>query len=333
MAGLACCAPARANCDAVALRGVNLSGAEFGKLRPGMLFKDYTYPSRDTLRYFRDQGMNIIRLPLLWERIQRAPFAPLDVRELAALQQVVRWGQELKLCVLLDLHNYGGYHGKKLGSPELSTEALSDVWLRLHHEFADPSAVAFGLMNEPAALGSGAWMAAAQATVLALRDAGARNWLMVPSPRWSGAHEFEKPMAGISAAEAFSTFKDPLNHYAIELHQYADGDYSGTTSQCIDPARLRTVMERASTWARLHKARLFLGEFGVANTPPCLVALQALLEGMQDNSVWLGWTYWSAGAWWGTYPLSIQPANPAQSGAPLAAQLTVLLPFLKAPTP
>ena len=36
---------------------------------------------------------------------------------------------------------------------------------------------------------------------------------------------------------------------------------------------------------------------------------------MRDNSdVWLGWTYWAAGAWWGDYPMSVEPKNGADRG-------------------
>jgi endoglucanase len=47
---------------------------------------------------------------------------------------------------------------------------------------------------------------------------------------------------------------------------------------------------------------------------------------MRDEKVWLGWTYWAAGAMWGAYPFSIQPGK-----GPEALQLTVLREFLPAP--
>ena len=33
-----------------------------------------------------------------------------------------------------------------------------------------------------------------------------------------------------------------------------------------------------------------------------------MLGYMNENAdVWQGWTYWAAGAWWGDYPMSIEP--------------------------
>jgi endoglucanase len=64
-----------------------------------------------------------------------------------------------------------------------------------------------------------------------------------------------------------------------------------------------------TSWARQNQQKLFLGEFGVATNEKCLAALDAMLAGMTDATVWHGWTYWAAGAWWGSYPFSIQPKN------------------------
>jgi len=317
---------AQAGClDQKQLLGVNLSGAEFSsKNLPGVLYKDYIYPSRQDLVYFKNAGMNMLRLPFRWERIQHQAMGPLEAADLEQLRRVVGWAQELDLCILLDMHNYGSYFGRTLGSADLPASAFIDVWVRLRQVFDNPATTAFGLMNEPAALPVPQWLKIAQDTVLALRRAGARNLLMVPSGRWSGAHEWTKTYDGASAATAFRTFKDPLNNYVIELHQYADSNYSGTGSSCVPAAQLQAVMNQVSTWAITEKKRFFLGEFGTNSSPACLAALRTLAETMQDPNAWLGWAYWSAGPWWGAYPLSIEPNNNQE-----AAQLTLLRNFLQ----
>ncbi|MCB8746899.1 glycoside hydrolase family 5 protein [Rhodoferax sp. U2-2l] len=306
---LLCMSSGYAGClDAPQLRGVNLSGAEFNsKNLPGLRHKNYTYPSRNDLAYFKAAGMNVIRLPFRWERVQRQTFAPLDPGELAQLRQLVGWATELDMCVILDLHNYGAYFGRPIGSAEVPAAAFADVWLRLHQAFGNPDTTAFGLMNEPSAITVPQWMTLAQHTVLALRRAGSKNLILVGSGRWSGAHEFAKPFDGVTATEAFRSFIDPGHNFAIELHQYTDPNYAGTGSQCISAERLEAIMTGVSAWAKQEKKRLFLGEFGVGRSGECLAALQVLLASMQVQDIWLGWTYWSAGPWWGNYPLSIQP--------------------------
>jgi endoglucanase len=320
---------AHASCMDKSLKGVNLSGAEFAAEHlPGVLGTDYAYPSRAEMVFFKSTGMNLIRLPFRWERVQHSLQGPLDGAEVAQMTRVIGWARELDLCVLLDLHNYGTYGAQKIGSAAVPTAAFLDVWQRLAAAFPDANSTALGLMNEPAALSVPQWMALAQSTVLALRRAGATHWLMVGSGRWSGAHEWETRFDGLSAAEAFARLQDPLHHFAVEVHQYADANFSGTGTECIAPERLEKLMQTLALWSQAKQVRFFLGEFGVGNTAPCLADLRALLQPMQDSRVWLGWSYWSAGARWGPYPFSIQPGP-----GPEAAQLSVLREFLALPLP
>jgi endoglucanase len=30
---------------------------------------------------------------------------------------------------------------------------------------------------------------------------------------------------------------------------------------------------------------------------------------MKNEHIWRGWTYWAAGSWWGTYPMSVEPLH------------------------
>ena len=65
--------------------GVNLSGGEFGSALPGTYGVDYLYPGIDAqgynnaweLDYFHSKGLNLIRLPLQWERLQHDLYGPL----------------------------------------------------------------------------------------------------------------------------------------------------------------------------------------------------------------------------------------------------------------
>jgi endoglucanase len=316
---------AHADCQDKTLKGTNLSGAEFATQNlPGALGTDYAYPARSDLVFFKSTGANLIRLPFRWERVQHSLNGPLDGAEVAQITQVLMWARELDLCVLLDLHNYGTYYSQPIGSSAALGSAFEDVWLRLAKAFPDTHTTALGLMNEPAAVPAVQWMALAQSTVLALRKGGSGHWLMVGSARWSGAHEWDTRYDGLSAAEAFGRFKDPLNRYAVELHQYVDSNHSGTSTDCMAPERLEQSMRTLARWSQANRVRFFMGEFGAGSAPACLAALRALLQPMQDSRVWLGWSYWSAGARWGPYPFNIQPGR-----GPEAAQLTLLRGFMQ----
>jgi len=293
------------------LKGVNLAGAEFNsKKKPGIINKDYAYPSNGDLDYVKKIGGNIIRLPFLWKRIQPTLMTDLDPAELRALRNTVTQANSRGLCVILDVHNYATYRGGEvIGSPTVPVEAFFDLWKRLAAEFPKPEGTIFGLMNEPAKISIAQWAPIAQQTVNELRKAGAKNIILVPGGRWSGAHEWMKDKSGTSNAIAFAGLTDPLKRTWLEAHQYADSNYSGTGKECIDASRLQKILSDLTGWARQNKQKLFLGEFGVASDAKCLAALDAMLAGMTDQTVWRGWTYWAAGAWWGNYPFSIQPKD------------------------
>jgi endoglucanase len=323
IAALACVLfslPAAAGClDGKPLVGVNLTGAEFasGKL-PGTVFKDYVYPDPADMRHFQEQGMNTFRLPFLWERVQPQLFGELDAAELKRIADTVTAAGAMNVCVILDVHNFGQYRGKPIGSPEVSRDAFVDLWMRLLAAFPDPKNVAFGLMNEPAQMTVADWAATAQQTLTALRKnetrnegkggKGAAHLILVPGGGWSGAHSWQgKDRSGVSNAEAFRAVRDPAHNFMIEVHQYGDSNFSGTQTECIDPARLRKVMADMTQWSQATGQRLFLGEFGVPINDQCLQVLKAIVDGTQDRTAWGGWTYWAAGKWLGTYPFSIQP--------------------------
>src|SRR5665647_492211 len=65
------------------LYGVNMSGGEFGQANlPGKMYTDYTYPLSTTeYSYFAGKHVALIRLPILWERIQNSAFGPLSTSD------------------------------------------------------------------------------------------------------------------------------------------------------------------------------------------------------------------------------------------------------------
>lgn len=307
------------------LLGVNLSGAEIGldKL-PGILNKDYIYPTLSELSYFQSIGVNVIRLPIRWERIQPVLFDPLSATEVGYIQATLTTAKALGFCVILDVHNYGVYRGEIIGSTAVPERAFTDLWLRIAGAFPDLDNVAFGLMNEPFKLSIANWARIAQNTVTQLRRKGARHLILVPGGRWTGAHDWFLVAGGTSNAQAFSGFQDSANNFIIEMHQYVDTGYSGTHyDDCVDPELLRAILGKVSDWARTNKVKLFLGEFGTSSSSACLKDLDTLLSSMTDGSVWRGWSYWAGGRWWGSYPFSIYSPDGKD-----AAQTKVLRKYL-----
>ncbi|PKV10810.1 glycoside hydrolase family 5 protein [Xanthomonas prunicola] len=301
---------AQAQSNSLKYAGVNLSGAEIkSSQKPGVINVDYHYPAADEYAYFAGKHMNIVRLPILWERLQPRAGGELDPAQLALIRQAVANAKAANMYVIVDVHNYAKYYGHTIGSTKVPISTFNDLWRRLAIAFKSDNAVIFGLMNEPYDINPQSWAAAAQASIDTIRKTGANNLILVPGALWTGAHSWYSTVAGQSNAVALASIGDPLNRYAIEVHQYLDTDSSGTSGGCVSPTvgveRLRSFTE----WLRLNKKRGFLGEFGTGNNVTCNLALNGMLGYIESNSdVWLGWSWWAAGAWWpATYPFNVHP--------------------------
>lgn len=288
------------------LNGVNLAGAEFNTgAIPGVLWKNFVFPTTSQLEYYRDKGIKSIRLPITWNRMQSEPFANLEKNYLAEVKKIADFSEKNGICLIIDLHNYGKFKGQPLTSYANYDTIFTDFWLKISKEFKQDS-VAFGLMNEPAYIALSTWRDLAQNTINTLRNNRVSNVILVSGGGWSGAHSWFSGMP--SNAKLFSNLTDPMNRLYIEMHQYADSNYSGTKSDCISSDKMLLILKSVTNWADENRKRLWLGEFGFASTPECLNTMTAMVDFMNSSKVWAGWSYWAGGAWWGNYPFSIEPS-------------------------
>lgn len=301
--------------------GVNLAGGEFASSRrPGRYGYDYGYPDRRAAAPFLAAGMTAIRLPVLWERLQPVPGGPLVESDMVRLDQSIAALRGFRL-IIIDIHNYARFNGVPM---DQHPEWLANLWAQLARRYANQQAIAFGLMNEPHDVAASDWRRVVDATIAAIRATGARNLVLVPGTRWTGAHSWNEG-GSESNATAFADFRDPAGNVAFELHQYLDADSSGTHDVCVEPETATARLAAATNWLRAKHARGFLGEFGASAEPQCLAGLEALLAAIDHaNDVWLGWTYWAGGTRWGQYSYNIQPKDDT-----IPLQMSVLVKHIK----
>ncbi len=236
------------------LRGVDVSGGSFGVSsggdagysndNPGTFGHDYYYEQLSDYRFLAGRGIGLVRVPILWERVQPRLGAPLKPVEVKRIRASLIAAQEAGLRVILDLHNYGSYRKSTpaggvrdllLGSEALPDGAFADVWRRLAQTFGGlPAVVGFGLMNEPHGLtssddrsGAIVWEEASQEAVNAIRATGDQHTFLVSGynfaapGRWDRTH----PQAWI---------QDPIGLVRYEAHQYFDRDGSGHYLESYD---------------------------------------------------------------------------------------------------
>lgn len=284
----------------VTLTGVNIAGAEFGdQHRPGIFGQDYIYPHLSSIDYFAAKGMNIIRLPVLWERLQHNLGENLDEKEMQRIDGVVNYVSSRRMRIIIDVHNYAKYYGSVIGTDKLPPSALGDLWGRIAARYKNNDLVIFGLMNEPTRLQTETWLEAANYAITKIRQTGAKNLILVPGNGWSSARDWSSTKYGTPNSKVMLNIVDPNENFVFEVHQYFDHSFTGSHADCQSINIGVASLTPFTQWAREHGKHGFLGEFGAGAGAICLDALDRVLQFMAANSdVWLGWTYWAAGSWW-----------------------------------
>ena len=297
--------------------GVNLAGAEFGKI-PGRHATDYAYPTPALIEYYAQLGFNLIRVPFRWERLQPQLGAALAGDEQAMLAAVVELACAKGQSVILDPHNYARRRVEEdnwkadhyIGTDLVPTAAFADFWGRLAEVFKSNPSVIFGLMNEPAGIAAEPWLTAANAAVRDIRQTGASNLILVPGVAYTGAHSW------ISAGNTLMRgVVDPADNFAFEVHQYLDSDSSGTSPTAVRASIGSERIQAFQAWARENRFKALLGEFGAADNEISLAALQDLCRTLEANSdVWIGWAAWAGGSWWpADYMFNLNAARDGQT--------------------
>lgn len=311
----------------LAFTGVNFAGAEFTSDQiPGIFEQHYTYPKTSSIDYFAAKGMNIIRLAVLWERLQHSLGAKLEEPEMQRIDAVVDYAATKGMKTIIDVHNYASYGKAMIGTRKTPRDALGNLWGQVASRYKGNDAVIFGLMNEPTGLPTETWLAAANIAIAEIRKTGAKNLIMVPGNGWSSARDWASSKYGTPNSRAMLNLVDPGQNYVFEVHQYFNKDFTGAQADCQSVDIGVTSLTPFTNWARDRRKRGFLGEFGVGSDPVCLETLDRVLKFMAANSdVWLGWAYWAAGSWWEKdYYTNLEPTDGKDR-----PQMTVLEKYLK----
>jgi endoglucanase len=293
------------------LYGVNMSGAEFGEDHiPGILNQDYIYPHDDaTYGYFQSKNITLIRLPIRWERVQHAAFGPLEDTDIAEIQYIIAIANQHNQQVIIDLHNFGRYYNNALTTEDGSK--FADIWRKLAIALKDtPGLYGYELMNEPHDLPGNdeTWSALAQKATDNIRQIDIRHVILVPGYNWQNSQNWSQNNDNLQV-------DDPQNKLIYSGHIYFDNSYRGDYKQAFDPNNDKTTVgvtesENFRQWLRDHHAKGMFTEYGVpSDDPNWLQTMDTFLEDISKDPDILGAVYWSAGPWWGNYPLSIEPVN------------------------
>lgn len=309
--------------------GVNLAGAEFGhgSKMPGEVSKDYFYPTKEDLDYWKSKNLPLLRVPFKWDRIQHEANGKLTKAELDVMKDMLKYAEQKGLKIILDLHNYGRRKVDNttyiIGHDSLPIEAFSSFWGELAKELKgyENAIYGYGLINEPHdMLESTPWVKIAQAAIFEIRKHDTKTPIIVGGNHWSSADRWQK------VSDELKYLYDPSHNLIFEAHVYFDEDASGVYRRSYDDEKANPYIgiERLRPfvkWLQENNLRGFVGEYGIpADDERWMVCLDLMLDYMQKHN--LNGTYWAAGARWNKYILGVQPKDNYKTDMPQLKILT-----------
>lgn len=135
------------------------------------------------------------------------------------------------------------------------------------------------------------------AAIQAIRGAGAEQWIIMETDRYSGLSVFSTNYG----SNPDIWWADPLNKTMLSFHYYLDPDRSGSyakewTQACRD--RLESEVRAVFDWCKKNDVKIFMGEYGVpvdasessANYRTDLDTFMSLMDEYNAYG-----TYWAAG--------------------------------------
>jgi endoglucanase len=323
---------------------------------PGTFGSDYSYPTSAEITYYKSKGMNFIRLPFRWERLQHTNSAVLDATELGRMNAFVTNATSQGMYVLLDPHNFMRYYPNPRSAYQTATAGLvgdyagstvsnadfANFWSQVAVVYRTNNHVFFGLNNEPDSIQEASLVISENLAIAAIRATGATNLIFVPGNGFTGAWSWLNNNAPFGAANSVAMLgiTDSGSNYLFEVHQYLDSDDSGTHTNIVSADIGWQRLTNFTVWARTHNYKGFLGEYAVpgvaiGGTNIGGAALTNMLTYISTNSdVWRGWSYWGGGPNWGPNPLfPIDPLNIGKVNQADQPAMSIIKHFFPLPVP
>ncbi|WPO97862.1 glycoside hydrolase family 5 protein [Pseudomonas sp. HR96] len=287
---------------------LNVAAAGWGgSALPGIEGKHYVFPNALYLDKWQQGGIRVIRFSILWERLQPTLMGDFADAYAERIDEFLDQAAERNMGVIIDIHNYGRYYGKIIGTDEVPTSAYEDLMKRVAKRWShNPATHGYDLMNEPYGDADQHWRDNAQAGIDGVRSFDKSKPIYVEGRSFSNTAMFPTINADLL------DLKDPADNLVYSAHLYLDegssGAYKKPISGNFDPMLGVNRVKPFIEWLKANHKHGQIGEFGVPdNDPRWLMAMDNLLAYLHEQCVPLA--YWAAGPWWDKDPVAIEPID------------------------
>nr|VWO94258.1 Beta-xylanase (EC [Ganoderma boninense] len=314
------------------LGGVNTAGYDFSVATDGSFNGTGVSPPPAQFTHFAKQGANLFRIP--WQLMTPEVGGPINETWFSNFYDVTvqsALSSSPNTFVIVDLHNYARWNGQIIAQGGPTNDQFASVWTQLAQKYGSNERVIFGIMNEPHDVPDIAtWVDSVQFVVNAVRNAGSKNFLLLPGSSWSSAQAFPT-----EAGPLLVKVTDPLGDTSkliFDVHKYLDSDNSGTHPDCTtDNVDVLTTL--VSFLKSNGNRQAILSETGGGNTASCETLVGNELSFVKNSFPTLvGFSAWSAGAFDTTYTLTLTPfANGTDEALWTSANLTASYNFASGP--
>jgi len=325
--------------DTPAMFGANIAGGEFANTSthpyPGTLNGNYWYPRQDDIDMAKAIGVELVRVPFKWDRIQHDTEGVLDaglwMPDINALDASINAMEARGMRIILDMHNYasrsftvgGTTTSYVLGSPQLPISEFARVWRLLADHYKDrPSIWGYDLMNEPGPvwvdveqrISMSTLIAAYQAAVNAIREVDTKHAIILEG---RGSNHSSSWLTGGAPLFAAGTgVVDPMNNLVASAHCYTDKDQDGgwnnggtVQAELVSSGKYPDLasayecgVDRVKPfvdWCVANNIRGLVGEYtlpGITDTANWDIVSERLMAYMRDHGNGLiSGTQWSSG--------------------------------------
>ena len=275
-----------------ALRGVNLGNALDAPV-PGAWGVIIT---ETLIRSIAEIGFNAIRVPVRFSaHTGAAPEYTLSDTLLQTVDQVITWGLDENLTVILDLHHFDAL----MDSPAAEETRYLAIWEQLASRYQSlPAAVYFELLNEPhGAMDNETWNRLLAESIPLIRRTNPTRTIIIGGVNYSS----------IDSLNALEIPNDP--HLAATFHYYDPLAFTHQGASWVNgaekwldtlwtgtPEELSTIeqaFDRAVDWSNTHNIPLIMGEFGAivnADSDSRRAWTGTVRQTAEKRGI--GWFYW-----------------------------------------